>query len=106
VVSNIYTKEEEEEGDAWVRNWKPYITQKKKGMHGHPQACDFASSCIILFPHHVMFYPKQKKYFHLHDYLGSCKRVSSSKQIIIIVSPKMQDPQIIKKPSYSIENKH
>jgi hypothetical protein len=75
-------------------------------MSGHPQAYDFASSCIILLLRHVMFYSKQKKYFHLHDYLGSRKRVSSSKQIIIVVSPKMQDPKIIKKPPYSTENKN
>jgi hypothetical protein len=53
-----------------------------------------------------MFHSKQNKYFHLHDYLGSRKRVSSSKQITIIVSPKMQATQIIKKQPYSTANKH
>jgi hypothetical protein len=74
------------------------LLERRRGCGGIPQACGFASSCIILTPHYVMFYSKQKKYFHLHDYLGSCKRVSSSKQITIVVSPKMQAPQIIKKP--------
>jgi hypothetical protein len=52
---------------TWVRNWKPYITWKKKGMRRHPEACGFASSCVLIIPHHVMFQSKQKKYFHLYD---------------------------------------
>jgi hypothetical protein len=29
-------------------------------MHGHPQACGFASSCALILPHHVMFHSQQK----------------------------------------------
>jgi hypothetical protein len=35
------------------------LLERRKGIHGHPQACGFASSCIILLPHHVMFHSKQ-----------------------------------------------
>jgi hypothetical protein len=75
-------------------------------MREHPQACGLLVLALFFFLIMSCFTPSKKKYIHLHDSFGSCKKVSSPKKKIITVSPKMEDPQIIKKPPYSTENKY
>jgi hypothetical protein len=74
------------------------LLEIRRGCRGIPKLVVLLVLALFFFLIRSCFYSKQKKYFHLYDFLGSCKRVSFSKQKTIIVSPKMQAPQIIKKP--------
>jgi hypothetical protein len=105
-VSNIYTIIMMLKIKTWVRNWKPHITWKKTGMRGRPQACGFASSCIIILHHHVMFHSKQKKYFHLHDSFWFLQKGLVLQTNYNYNFTQDAIPKIIRKSPYSTTNKH
>ena len=68
-------------------------------MHGHPQACGFASSCPLLRYHHIMFHIKQRNIFISMILLVPAKWLVLQTDDII-VSTKMQTLVIIVKPFY------
>jgi hypothetical protein len=63
-------------------------------MRGHPQACSFAMSYIIILPHHVMFYSK-------HDTFGHAKWLVLQRDSIYNFTQDADSTKIIRKLYYT-----